>query len=162
GPWKLGDIVGGRYAISGLLGKGGFGLVYLARDLRFGDSLCALKTLRSQVLSTEAARDAFKREALVWVGLGSHPHILQLDWVEEISQQLVLRMEYVPPDALGRVTLADHLEKAAGPLDAIQTLQWSIQFCWGMQHAIAHGLKCHRDVKPSNLLIAQNGALQIA
>jgi tetratricopeptide (TPR) repeat protein len=71
-------------------------------------------------------------------------------------------MDYVAPDAYGRVSLADHLVRADGPLDANQALKWAIQFCLGMEHAQAHGIKCHRDIKPANILITQDGTLKIS
>src|ERR1017187_2316919 len=71
-------------------------------------------------------------------------------------------MDYVAPDARGRVSLADHLARAGGPLDAGQTLKWAVQFCLGMEHAQARGIKCHRDIKPANILITQDGTLKIS
>jgi tetratricopeptide (TPR) repeat protein len=71
-------------------------------------------------------------------------------------------MDYMAPDAQGRVSLADHLSRAVGPFDAAQTLKWAIQFCLGMEHAQAHGIKCHRDIKPANILITQDGTLKIS
>jgi Flp pilus assembly protein TadD len=71
-------------------------------------------------------------------------------------------MEYIAPDEHGRVTLADHLRHARGPLDTDRALAWAIQFCYGMEHANGHGIKCHRDIKPANLLIRQDGTLLIS
>jgi serine/threonine-protein kinase len=71
-------------------------------------------------------------------------------------------MDYIAPDAQGRVSLHDHLAHANGPLDTNQVLGWAIQFCLGMEHAQAHGLECHRDIKPSNVLIGRDWTLKIA
>jgi tetratricopeptide (TPR) repeat protein len=60
------------------------------------------------------------------------------------------------------VSLADHLARAGGPLDADQTLKWAVQFCLGMEHAQTRGIKCHRDIKPANILVTQDGTLKIS
>jgi tetratricopeptide (TPR) repeat protein len=135
--------------------------VYLAYD-RHTKEVCALKTFRDELLADTGARQAFKREALLWVNLEAHPFIVAARWVEEVSGRLFVQMNYVAPDADGRVSLADHLERAGGPLDAGQTLKWAIQFCQGMEHAQACGLKSHRDIKPANILITQDGTLKIS
>jgi serine/threonine protein kinase len=159
--YKNGDVIGGRYEIQGTLGKGGFGVVYLAYD-RHTKEVCALKTFRDELLADAAAREAFKKEALLWVNLEAHPFILSARWVEQFSGRLFVEMDHVAPDARGRVSLADRLARAGGPLDAGQTLKWAIQFCLGMEHAQARGIKCHRDIKPANILITQDGTLKIS
>jgi len=160
--YKKGDVIGGWYEIHGTLGKGGFGVVYLVYDRDF-KKVRAVKTFRDELLVDAAAREAFKKEALLWVNLEEHPFILAASWIiEESGGRLFVSMEYVAPDDKGRVSLADHLARARGPLDAVQTLKWAIQFCLGMEHAQAHGIKCHRDIKPANILISQNGTLKIS
>src|ERR1017187_5865818 len=120
--YKKGDVIGGQYEIHGTLGKGGFGVVYLAYS-RGTKQVCALKTFRDELLADAAAREAFKNEALLWVNLEAHPFILAARWVEEVSGRLFVEMGYVAPDAYGRVSLADHLARAGGPLDAGQMLR---------------------------------------
>ena len=158
--WKPGDVIGGKYEVRGTLGKGGFGVVYLVYDRRTGE-ICALKTFRNEFLADGNVRDAFKKEALLWVNLEHHPFILSARWVDEFSGRLFVKMEYVAPDKQGRVSLANHLAKAGGRLDPNQVLEWAIQFCLSMEHANAHGIKCHRDIKPANILITQDGTLKI-
>jgi tetratricopeptide (TPR) repeat protein len=159
--YKKGDVIGGKYETKGTLGKGGFGVVYLAYS-RETKAVCALKTFKDELLADASAREAFKKEALLWINLEEHPFILAARWVEEVSGRLFVAMDYVAPDALGRVSLADHLARAAGPLDAGQALKWAVQFCLGMEHAQARGIKCHRDIKPANILITQDGTLKIS
>src|SRR5208337_2864432 len=69
---------------------------------------------------------------------------------------------YVAADSEGRVNLEDHLAKANGPLNKNQVLKWAIQFCVGMEYARAHGIGCHRDIKPGNILITRDGTLKIS
>ena len=85
--YKKGDVIGGKYEIHGTLGKGGFGIVYLAYD-RATKEVCALKTFRDELLADAAAREAFKKEALLWVKLEEHPFILAARWVTEVSGRL--------------------------------------------------------------------------
>jgi len=159
--YKKSDVIGGKYEVYGTLGKGGFGVVYLAYD-RESKVVCALKTFRDELLADPAARNAFKKEVLLWVNLERHPFILAARWVEEFSGRLFVRMDYVAPDDKGRVSLAQHIACANGPMDTDRVLEWAIQFCIGMEHASAHGITCHRDIKPANILVTQDGTLKIS
>lgn len=161
GFYKKGDLISGKFEVRQMLGKGGFGVVYLAYD-REMQAVVALKTFRDELLANPKARSAFTKESLLWVNLEEHPHILAARWVSEISGRLFVSMDYIAPDAQGRVNLHDHLATASGPLDTNQVLGWAIQFCLGMEHARACGLECHRDIKPGNILIATDWTLKIA
>src|SRR5215475_858845 len=143
--YKRGDLVGGRYRIHGTLGKGGFGVVYVAYHQQLKVA-CALKTFRDELLADARARAAFKKEAVVWVNLDAHPFILAARFVDEHAGRLFVEMDLIAPDAFGRVNLADHL--ADGPFENGQALIWATQFCLGMEHALAHGISSHRDIKP--------------
>ena len=159
--FRVGDLIAGKYRIERKIGEGGFGVVYLAYRLQINE-LCALKTFRDELLVDAAAREAYKKEAFLWVNLEEHPFILAARWVEEVPGRLFVEMDYVVPDASGRVSLADHLARPGSHLDADQPLQWAVQFCLGMEHAQARGFKCHRDIKPANILITQDGTLKIS
>jgi len=159
--YKKGDVIGGKFEVLGTLGKGGFGVVYLTRERGHRDP-CALKSFRDEFLADGKVREAFKKEALLWVNLGEHPFILSARWVEVFSGRLFVQMDYVAPDSEGRTSLADHLAKGNRALDPDQTLEWGIQFCFGLEHASAHGVKCHRDINPRNILITQERTLKIA
>jgi tetratricopeptide (TPR) repeat protein/pSer/pThr/pTyr-binding forkhead associated (FHA) protein len=159
--WKPGDLIGQKLEVRATLGKGGFGVVYLVYD-RETREMRALKTIRRELLADGDARDAFKREALLWVSLDEHPFIVTARWVGEFYGRLFVLMDFVAPDKQHRVSLSDHLVEASGPLDAGQALEWAIQFCFGMEHAVAHGIKCHHDIKPANILITQDGTLRIS
>ena len=158
-PYKKGDVIGGTFEVLRKLGEGGFGVVYLVRHRQSGDSF-ALKTFRDELLADPASREAFKKEALLWSNLQSHPCIVAARWVQEFHGRLFVMMDYLPADSAGRVTLGDHL--ADGSIDPNVALQWAIEFCHGMEHAIRQGIRCHRDIKPANILITQDGTLKIA
>jgi tetratricopeptide (TPR) repeat protein len=159
--FKKGDTLGGVYEIYGLIGKGGFGEVYLAYFLE-GKSVCALKTIRADLLADTESREAFKRECLLWVNLEEHPFIVAARLVHEFSRRLYVGMDCILPDPMGRLSLADHIAYTSGPLAADVTLKWAVQFCYGMEHAFQRGIKCHRDIKPTNILIAPDGSLKIS
>ena len=158
--YQPGDVIDGELEIQRKLGEGGFGLVYGAYS-RSSGGVVALKTFRDEFLADGAARDAFKKEALLWVGLEEHPFVLAARWVTQHSGRLFVVMDYIRSDERNRVNLQDHLAYTNGPLPIEQTLRWGVQCCHGMEHATAHGINCHRDIKPDNILIASDGTPKI-
>jgi len=159
--YKKGDVIGGNYEVHSLLGRGGYGEVYLVYSRQLREPF-ALKTFRQEFLADAAVKEDFKREALLWVNLESHPFILEARRVEEFYGRLFVAMDYIAPDDRGRVSLAQHLACARGPLETDQALLWASMFCYGMEHANQRGVKCHRDIKPANILIRQDGTLLIS
>ena len=157
--YQKGDVIGDEWEVQRTLGEGGFGVVYLVSN-RQAHHVCALKTFRDELLVDDESRDAFQKEALLWVHLEEHPFIVVAQFVQKFSGRLFVAMEYVAPDAEGRVNLYDHL-RCGKSLTAECSIKWGIQFCRGMEHANTHGVKCHRDVKPANILISQ-GVLKIS
>jgi tetratricopeptide (TPR) repeat protein len=160
--FKKGDRIGASFDIYNVLGRGGFGIVYLVfdRELR---KICALKTFRDELLADIEARTAFKREASRWVDLGEHPYILSAHSVMEVLGRLYVRMDYVAPDEEGRVSLAHYLRgNTRRAIELEKQMEWGIQFCLGMEHANKHGISCHRDIKPENILITSDSVLKIS
>lgn len=137
---------------------GGMGEVYLAyhRERR---QLYALKTLQEKYFRSREEFLAFRREAEIWIMLGKHPHIVQAQSVRDFEGRLFLVLEYIEPDSEGRNCLSHYLTGPPLPLE--QTLVWSLQFCQGMTYALNRGLKCHRDIKPGNLMIDSKKVLKI-
>ena len=159
--YKKGDVIGDKFEVNNIIGRGGYGIVYKAYN-REHNYVCAVKTFHNKFLSYRAKREAFKKEALLWVNLDEHAFILTARWVREFSGRLFVFMDYIAPDDHGRVSLQDHLIRSRRPLDTDQALQWAIQFCYGMEHANAHGIRCHRDIKPANILIMQGEIVKIS
>lgn len=144
-------LLGAKYRILRKLGEGGFGRVYLAYN-EPRQTICALKCIRSDLSLHQAYRDRFLRECRAWISLGDHPYLVSAQWVEEFNGELFLQMDYVPPDAHQRTTLADHLRYGQPP--SLQTIAcWAVQFCHAMDHAAKCGMQCHHDIKPANILI---------
>jgi tetratricopeptide (TPR) repeat protein len=147
---RVGEVIGEKYKVIGLLGKGGFGLVYLVHSLGTR-SVYAMKTFQDEYLISRTMKRAFHKEASIWVAMDKHPHLTRAYFVEEIHGRLYIAMEYIAPDENGLNSLEGYLRSS--PPDLLQTLRWAIQFCRGMQYAYSRGLKSHRDIKPANILI---------
>jgi serine/threonine protein kinase len=166
--YKKGDFIDQEHEVCGVLGVGGFGVVYLIYAHGLYESpgvraskpiLLALKTLRDEYLENEQTRERFHREANVWVDLERHPYIVRAHYIREIAGRLYIAMEYIAPDSEGLSSLRGHLERR--PPDLAQSLRWAIQFCHGMEYAYAMGVRCHRDIKPDNILISSDHILKI-
>lgn len=147
---RTGETLGG-FTILGLIGKGGMGEVYLARDSRLGRDV-ALKLLPSPVARAEQWRQRFLREARLLASL-NHPSIAALYDIREHDDALFLVMELVEGE-----TLAERLRR--GPMllrDAISVFH---QMAEGLAHAHARHI-IHRDLKPGNLKFAAAGRIKI-
>lgn len=155
----IGDRIGGRWEVTGICGGGnrsGMGVVYIVRDLSNG-VLEAAKTFQSAL--DRSQRGALRHEAELWIQLGVHPNIVTAKYAEYMGNQLYVFMEYIAPDPQGRNTLSHYL--AGAPLSEQQTLRWLVQGCNALIHAQNAGIRCHRDIKPDNLMITANGVLKV-
>ena len=141
----------GRYRITGKIGAGGMGEVYLAQDTRLGREV-AIKVLPPGALQDESARSRFRREAEILSKL-SHPNIATVYDFEKQQGKDLLVMEYIRG-----VTLSDKL--AAGPLPEKDVLRLGLQLTEGIEAAHEHGV-IHRDLKPGNLRVTPEGWLKI-
>ena len=159
--YKVDDVIGGRYQVQEIFGgegKSAMGIVYMCYDREHQRSL-ALKTLQTRYLGSKKTMDNFKKEALAWIYLGKHPHIVRAYWAREIDHQMFIGCEFISPDGLGRNTITPYLKS---PFSLKQTLKWAIQFCHGMEYACAKGVTPHRDIKPDNIMITMDGDVKIA
>ena len=138
----------GPYEIVTLLGVGGMGEVYRARDTRL-DRIVAIKVLPAHLTASSASRARFEREARAISAL-SHPNICALYDVGREGDTEYLVMEYLEGQ-----TLADKL--ARGPLPRSQFLKLGAQIAEALQHAHRAGI-VHRDLKPGNIMITNSGA----
>ncbi len=155
GPRQVGDWIGDRFEVFEVH-LGGMGLVYVVHD-HFGDHgppLVALKTLRDEFLGDDHRRARFDAECRLWARLGHHPNIVHALGVEAIDGKPHVLMELVRGGDLRRWI-------GTPRLDLPRALAFGVQFCLGLEHAVERGLRCHRDVKPGNLLIAADGTLKL-
>lgn len=146
-------VAAGRYRIERPLGHGGMASVYLARDSEL-DRPVALKILAEQLGGDEQFRRRFLREARVAARL-SHANVVQVyDAGEEAGRPFIV-MEFVPG-----TTLAEMLSRATAL--PVSTATWiAHQGALGLQSAHEAGL-VHRDIKPQNLLVRDDGVVKIA
>ena len=149
-PLQHGDRLG-PYEIRTLLGVGGMGEVYRARDTRLGRDV-ALKVISPKLVGNESSRHRFEREARAASAL-NHPAIVTVYDVGETDGVSWIAMEWVDGRTL-RQRLAD------GPLAVHDA--WSIarQIADGLAAAHAKGV-IHRDLKPENVMIAADGRVRI-
>ncbi len=140
----VGRRIGG-YQINALIGAGGMGEVYRARDTRLGRDV-AIKILPRAFASEPERMARFEREAQAVAAL-NHPHIVTIYSVEQADGQFFLTMELVE----GR-SLAEALPKGGLPLDRL--LQIAIPVAEAMAAAHHKGIT-HRDLKPANIMLGE-------
>ncbi|MCX5211129.1 tetratricopeptide repeat-containing serine/threonine protein kinase [Kitasatospora sp. NBC_00240] len=149
----MGRVIGGRYELGALLGRGGMGEVWAATDLLIGRPV-AVKTL-PQYHSEAAPQEveSFFREART-VGSLSHRGIVTVhDVGQDTGGTLYLVMELIPGRDLGRV-LKDGLPEIA------TAVGWTAQVADALAAAHASNV-LHRDLKPANLMLVPGGAVKI-
>jgi tetratricopeptide (TPR) repeat protein len=146
-----GDFVG-EYLIREVIGDGGFSIVYRAEDLNL-ERQVAIKQLRPEAFSEDAARDAFIREARLTASL-KHPNIVDIYTLREQDGSLFLVMEYLPSD------LYTHI-KQYGPLDRPTLVKVTSDICRALATLHAREI-LHRDIKPENILIAPENQFKLA
>ena len=134
----------GEYSLQRELGRGGMGIVYLARDVQL-DRDVAIKVLPSHLASTAASRERFLREARTAAGL-SHPHIVPIHRVGESAGFVYFVMSYVEGETLGERLRRD------GPLPPADATRVLREVAWALAYAHGRGI-VHRDVKPDNILL---------
>jgi len=141
----------GSFEILREVGRGGMGVVYLARDTRL-DRQVAIKALPEDFASDPERLTRFEREAKTLASL-SHPNVGGIYGVEEHDGKRHLILEYVEGQ-----TLAERLEAGAIPID--ETLELCVQVAAGLEAAHEAGV-IHRDLKPGNIKITPEGKVKV-
>jgi serine/threonine protein kinase/WD40 repeat protein len=135
----------GRFQVGRELGRGGFGVVYLAHDPQL-DREVALKVPRVNVLADPDLRERFHREARAAAGL-DHPNIVQVYEAGEAGAVCYIVSAYCPGP-----TLAAWLKECTELTPARAAAEFVASLADGVQHAHTHGV-WHRDLKPANILL---------
>ena len=149
------DLVGQRIAnfdIVEMIGCGGMGVVYLARDTKLDRSV-AIKSMPAKLTGDSTTRMRFKREAKLLASL-NHPNIAAIhDIIEQNEGAEYLILEYVPGE-----TLAERI--AREPLTLAQTFSIGQQVAEAISAAHENGV-VHRDLKPGNIKITPEGQVKV-
>jgi eukaryotic-like serine/threonine-protein kinase len=140
-----------HYQVEALLGKGGMGVVYRARDTRLGRPV-ALKVLPAEFTRDEDRKARFLQEARAASAV-NHPAIAQVYDVDEGPGGLFIAMEFVE----GRTVKA---LIQAGELDVLGALEIAHQVAGGLHKAHEAGI-VHRDIKPENVIVTPDGHAKI-
>lgn len=142
----------GRHRLLRLLGQGGMGCVYLARQEKM-NRLVALKVISTEFSHKKGLRKRLVKEAQT-VGALDHPNIVRAFSIDNEQEQYFLVMEYVEGEDL------DQTVRKSGPLDYRQAADYICQAANGLAHAHGKGI-IHCDIKPANLLVNKDGVVKI-
>lgn len=142
----------GNYEIESLLGKGGMGVVYKARQISLNRSV-AIKILPPALGSDPSFVKRFEREAHAVARL-NHQNIVHIYDIGEAEGLHFFSMEYVEGQAL------DKYVKEKGRLDIDEAIQIVSQAALAIQHAHENGIT-HRDIKPSNMMVDNRGGVKV-
>src|SRR5687768_16437457 len=141
---QLQAALAGEYSLQREIGRGGMGIVYLARDVQLERDV-AIKVLPVSLARTPASRERFVREARTAAGL-SHPHIVPIHRVGEAEGFVFFVMSYMEGETLGERL------RSRGPLPAADAARVLREVAWALAYAHGRGI-VHRDVKPDNIML---------
>src|ERR1700676_2777820 len=151
-PTKTPRVLSGRYELSHLVARGGMAEVYRARD-QLLDRPVALKVLFPELSVDRSFVERFRREAQAAANL-SHPNIVPVfDWGEDSGTYFIV-MEFIDGRPLSSIL------KTAGPLSADRTADIGAHVAAPLGDAHKHDV-IHRDVKPGNVLITDEGQVKV-
>src|SRR5580693_4205659 len=145
-------VFSNRYELTHLIARGGMAQVYRARDRQL-DRPVALKVLFPELSVDRAFVERFRREAQAAANL-SHPNIVPVfDWGEDNGTYFIV-MEFVDGRALSSIL------RTAGPLHPDRAAEIAADVAGALSYAHRHGV-VHRDVKPGNVLITEEGTIKV-
>jgi serine/threonine protein kinase len=136
-----------QYEVLRELGRGGMGIVYLARN-KLMDRLEVLKVVNKALLDRPGMLERFLREIRSAAKL-NHPNVVTAYNAMQVGDLLAFAMEYVPGEDLAHV-----VKSYGGPLPVLNACYYIQQVLLGLQHAHERGM-VHRDIKPQNLILAK-------
>ena len=147
-----GSVVAQRYEILSLLGEGGMGAVYKARDIELG-RMVAFKVIRRELSGNRAILDRFKQELILATQV-THRNVVRIYDLGEADGLKFITMEYVEGDDLRTVI---HQRTKIPPREAVVFIE---QICRALE--AAHGVGViHRDLKPQNIMLDKTGRILV-
>jgi serine/threonine protein kinase/Tfp pilus assembly protein PilF len=151
-----GQKVFGRYTLVKVLGRGGMGIVWLARDEELERDV-ALKFLPDLMIHDRSVLDQLRRETTRCLEL-SHPHIVRIhDFIRD-ERSGCISMEYIDGETLSNL----RVEKEQRVFEPDEIATWISQLCDALDYAHTRANVIHCDLKPANLMVNQRGELKIA
>ena len=149
---RQGVVFGGRYEIQGVLGQGGMGAVYKARDREL-DRLIALKVIRPELATDPAILQRFKQELILSRNI-THKNVVRIYDLGEADGIRFISMEYVDGEDLRTIL---RREGKFSPKKAITVVE---QVCRALDSAHTEGV-IHRDLKPQNIMRDKHGRIVV-
>lgn len=149
----VGKRLDGRYEIQEIIGVGGMAVVYKAYD-NIDDRIVAIKILKEEFLANEEFRRRFKNESKA-IAVLSHPNIVK---VYDVS--FGDKLQYIVMEYIDGITLKEYIEQQK-VINWKEALHFTTQILRALQHAHDKGI-VHRDVKPQNIMLLQNGNIKVA
>ena len=151
-----GEKVFGRYTLVKVLGRGGMGIVWLARDEELERDV-ALKFLPDLMIQDHAVFDQLKRETKRCLEL-THSHIVRIhDFIHD-ERSGCISMEYIDGETLSNL----RAEKERRVFEPDEIATWVSQLCDALDYAHSDAKVIHCDLKPANLMVNQHGDLKIS
>jgi serine/threonine-protein kinase len=138
------QALAGEYSLERELGRGGMGIVYLAREVQL-ERLVAIKVLPAALAARPGYRERFLREARTAAQL-SHPNIVPIHRVGEAGGFVFFVMSFVEGETLGQRV------RTRGPVNVATAARLLREVAWALAYAHGRGV-IHRDVKPDNILL---------
>jgi tetratricopeptide (TPR) repeat protein/tRNA A-37 threonylcarbamoyl transferase component Bud32 len=143
-----------RYKVFGIK-KGGFGVIYLVEELGSHEKK-ALKTIKNELLRTDAVCRRFSQEAELWARIPRHPNIVAAEFVDTIGEYIpCIVLEFVDGGSL-------HETLASSVLSVSLAIRILRQVADGMLHVWNRMQLVHRDLKPANVLLSADKLAKIA
>jgi serine/threonine-protein kinase len=146
-PWEREQIaihIGSQYQVVRELGRGGMGIVFLARDIAL-HRLVAIKVLRQEFATSDEHRERFRREARMTARL-SHPHIVPVHTFGEVEEFVYIVMKYVHGESLGERL------RTQGSLSTEEARRVLHDLALALDYAHREGV-VHRDLKAENIIL---------
>ncbi|WEK52846.1 MAG: Stk1 family PASTA domain-containing Ser/Thr kinase [Candidatus Cohnella colombiensis] len=148
----IGLTLSDRYELLARVGGGGMALVYKARDLLL-NRFVAVKVLRQQFTHDDDFVKRFRREAQAAASL-SHPNIVSIYDVGQVEDTHYIVMEFIDGANLNEII------RERAPIQVEEAVRVTAQICDALEHA-HHNQIIHRDIKPHNILIGNNGRVKV-